>query len=62
MEGQATYTCANGDMYQGAYKANKKHGKGMYHYKVRACVMQLAHRCVGLWLLTAQASLCHVRL
>lgn len=36
MEGQATYTCANGDMYQGAYKANKKHGKGMYHYKVRA--------------------------
>lgn len=35
MEGQAMHTYANGDIYQGAYKANKKSGKGMYHYKVR---------------------------
>lgn len=36
MEGSGLYTYASGDMYQGQFKGGKRHGQGMYHYKVGA--------------------------
>ena len=32
MEGQGTYTYANGSKYIGEYKDNKRHGEGVYTY------------------------------
>lgn len=41
MEGQGRYVYGNGDMYQGQFAAGKRHGTGVYHYKV--CGTQLMH-------------------
>ena len=37
MQGSGTYAYPSGDVYQGAFLAGKRHGKGMYHYKASAC-------------------------
>ena len=34
IEGCGRYVYANGDMYEGRFVAGKRHGYGMYHYKV----------------------------
>lgn len=34
MDGQGTYYYASGDIYSGSFREGKKHGSGMYHFKV----------------------------
>ena len=34
IEGSGRYVYGNGDLYEGGFKAGKRHGYGMYHYKV----------------------------
>mmetsp|Transcript_25008 Transcript_25008/g.33152 ORF Transcript_25008/g.33152 Transcript_25008/m.33152 type:complete len:118 (+) Transcript_25008:622-975(+) len=33
MEGQGSYFCSNGDIYEGMFRCNKRHGPGRYKWK-----------------------------